>query len=253
MTKEERAPTRILIADDEGLARRRLRTLLEECQETFPNQVAAEAGTGDEAVLAATESGANLALLDIHMPGMDGLVAARHMARLPTAPAIIFLTAYDQHAIEAFEIGAVDYLLKPVRLERLSLALTRAQRLSPEQDRQIRAQGAVRRQLTVSDRGRVLLVPLGDVLFLRAEEKYVVAQTAQRGYLLTESLAALEEEFDQQFLRIHRGCLVSRRHLAGFEQVGRETGNWQAVVRGWPDRLPVSRRQNHVVRAMRKA
>lgn len=253
MTQGSRAPNRIVIADDEAIARRRLRALLEECQEAFPNQVVGEAAAGEEAVRAVAESGANLALLDIHMPGMDGLVAARQLARLPDAPAIIFLTAYDQHAVDAFEIGAMDYLLKPVRLERLIVALTRARRLSPEQDRQIWAQGATRAQLTVSDRGRVLLVPLAEVLFLRADEKYVVAQTVQRGYLLTESLSALEEEFGQQFLRIHRGCLVNRRHLVGFEQVGRESGCWQAMVQGWPDRLPVSRRQNHVVRAMRNS
>jgi two-component system response regulator AlgR len=251
MSQPAGAPARIVVADDEALARRRLVALLAECQDAFPNEVVAEAATGEEAIGAVAASGADLVLLDIHMPAMDGLMAARHLARLPEPPAIIFLTAYDQHAVEAFEIGALDYLLKPVRLERLKLALQRARRLSPEQDRQLQESGSARTRLVVSDRGRVILVPVADVLFLRADEKYVVAQTRERGYLLSESLASLEEEFGAQFLRIHRGCLVSRLHLAGFEAGGGEGGHWQAVVRGWAERLPVSRRQAHVVRLLR--
>jgi two-component system, LytTR family, response regulator AlgR len=253
MTRTAGEPARIVIADDEALARRRLVALLGECQDEFPNQVVAEAATGEDAIRAVAESGGDLVLLDIHMPVMDGLAAARQLARLPAAPAIIFLTAYDQHAVEAFEIGALDYLLKPVRLERLRLSLQRARRLTPEQDRQLQVRAGPRTELVVSDRGRVLLVPLADVLFLRADEKYVVAQTRERSYLLSESLASLEEEFGAQFLRIHRGCLVSRRHLGGFEVAGGEGGQWQAVVRGWAERLPVSRRQAHVVRTMRGA
>lgn len=248
---EPTGPCRVVIADDEALACRRLQALLAECQRDFPHLLVGEAATGEAALRVAAEQGADIALLDVHMPGMDGLAAARQMARLPSPPAVIFLTAHDQHAVEAFEIGALDYLLKPVRLERLKLALQRARRLTPEQDRQLQSRTGPRAQLVVTDRGRVLLVPVAEVLFLRADEKYVVAQTVERSYLLSESLASLEEEFGPRFLRIHRGCLVSRQHLAGFEPAAGEGGHWQAVVRGWAERLPVSRRQAHVVRLIR--
>lgn len=246
---EATSPCRVVIADDEALACRRLRGLLGECQPDFPHQVVAEAATGEAALLAVAEKGADLVLLDVHMPSMDGLAAARQMARLPAPPAVIFLTAYDQHAVEAFEVGALDYLLKPVRVERLKLALQRARRLTAEQDYQLQTRAGARTQLVVSDRGRVRLVPVAAVLFLRADEKYVVAQTLERAYLLSESLASLEEEFSPRFMRIHRGCLVSRQHLAGFEAGA--GGHWRAVVRGWTERLPVSRRQAHVVRELR--
>jgi two-component system, LytTR family, response regulator AlgR len=242
---------RVLIADDEMHARARVRELLKELGRDLPTFVAAEVANGTEAVQAALANEVDVALLDIHMPGMDGLTAARHLLRLPRPPAVIFLTAHDEHAVAAFELGALDYLLKPVRVERLRVSLQRARRLAAEDDATLLAQGGRRSHLIVSDRGRVLLVPLDEVLFLRAEEKYVVAQTPVREYLLNESLTTLEEEFGDCFLRIHRGCLVNRKHLAGFELVGGEVGRWQAVVHGWPHRLPVSRRQAHVVRIVR--
>lgn len=242
---------RVLIADDEGLARLRLKSLLREVSGELPASVAVEAANGDEAVRAAMDNEVDVALLDIHMPGMDGLTAARHLLRLPKPPAVIFLTAHDEHAVAAFELGALDYLLKPVRVERLRVSLQRARRLLPEDDATLLAQTGRRSHLVMSDRGRVVLVPLEDILFLRAEEKYVLAQTATREHLLNESLTALEAEFEDAFLRIHRGCLVSRKHLLGFEWVGGDSGRWEAVVREWPGRLPVSRRQAHVVKLIK--
>lgn len=243
---------RVLIADDERLARARIKDLLHDLGAEWPSSLVAEVANGEEAVRAALAQPVDVALLDIHMPGMDGLTAARHLLRLPSPPAVIFLTAHDEHAVAAFELGALDYLLKPVRVERLRVALQRARRLVAADDAALLGQGARRNDLVVSDRGRVVLVPLDEILFLRAEEKYVVAQTREKEHLLNESLTALEEELGSRFLRVHRACLVSRRHLAGFELAGGEAGRWEAVVHGWPQRLPVSRRQAHVVRAFRE-
>lgn len=244
---------KVLVADDEMLARSRVKDLLRELGPALQTCLVAEAANGEEAVRAALAEPVDVALLDIHMPKMDGLTAARHLLRLPRAPAVIFLTAHDEHAVTAFELGALDYLLKPVRLERLQVALQRARRLVPEDDAGLLRQGARRGHLVVNDRGRVRLVPLDDILFLRAEEKYVVVQTREREHLVDESLTALEEEFGAVFLRIHRNCLVSRKHLAGFEHGAGEAGGWVAVVHEWPEKLPVSRRQGHVVKALRKS
>jgi len=165
-------------------------------------------------------------------------------------PAVIFVTAYDQHAVAAFELRAVDYLLKPVRLARLKEALSRIRPLDPDTALSLAPR---RTSFTVLERLRILQVPVADVLYLRAEQGYVTARTREREYLLDESLVKLEEEFADGFVRVHRNCLVARRHLAGFERV--EAGGepaWLALLRDWPEKLPVSRRQMHVVREFRQ-
>ncbi len=245
------APLKVFVVDDEAPARARLRALLEDCRATLPNALAGEAESGIEALEKIDPVGTDVVLVDIRMPGMDGLALARHLSRLPSPPAVIFVTAYDQHAIDAFEVGALDYLLKPVRLARLVDALGRARRLTPKDDATL-APLSARRHFTVSDRGRVWLVPLEEVLYLRAELKYVTLRTREREFVLAESLSALEQEFGQDFLRIHRSCLVSRRHLLGFELARDvEEPRWEAVLKDWPERLPVSRRQAHVIKAFR--
>jgi two-component system response regulator AlgR len=214
------APLKVILADDEALARARLADLLADLAADFAVEVVAHASNGDIALERAADTPADVILLDIQMPGMNGLEAARHIARLPHPPAIIFVTAFDEYALQAFELRAVDYLLKPVRLARLREALSR-------------------------------LKPL--VLYLRAELRYVTARTREREYLLEESLVKLEEEFGDEFLRIHRNCLVARRHLVGFHRQGDEgEGHWLAVLKNWPERLPVSRRQMNVVRDFAK-
>lgn len=244
------APLRVFIVDDEAFARSRLRTLLADCVAELPNQVVGEADSGTTALerLAVTE--ADVALLDIRMPGMDGMELARRLKGLPRPPAVIFVTAYDAHAIAAFEVQAVDYLLKPVRLARLVEALAR---VKPVSDIPTQQDPATPRQFTVSDRGRVWLVPVEEVLYLRAELKYVTLRTREREFVLNEPLGKLEEEFGMDFLRIHRNCLLNRRHLTGFElrREGEES-HWVAVLREWPERLPVSRRQAHVIREFRE-
>ena len=240
------APLRIILVDDEPLARARLASLLADLSEAVPTEVVAEASNGELAVACAAGTPADLVLLDIQMPGMNGLEAARQIAALPRAPAIVFVTAYDEHALNAFEVRALDYLLKPVRLERLREALARVR---PAERMGLGTAPPRRTHLSVQEPGRIWRVPVADVLYLRAELRYVTARTREREYLLDESLVRLEEEFGQDFLRIHRNCLVARRHLLGFQRpAGEGEGQWQAVLRDWPERLPVSRRQAHVAR-----
>lgn len=240
----------ILVADDEGHARARIQALLTDLADELDVREVVEACNGEEAVGMALNRKVDVALLDIQMPAMDGLTAARHLMRLPDAPAVVFLTAHDEHALMAFELGAVDYLLKPVRVERLKLALQRARRLGVGVDAALSKQGAKRKHLVVSDRGRISLVPLEDVVCLKAEDKYVAVVTPHQTYWLDESLQSLEQEFPGVLLRIHRACLVNRAFLSGFEfdALG---SHWRAVLKGVPDRPEVSRRQGHVVREFR--
>ncbi len=243
---------KIFIVDDEAPARMRLRTLLEEIQPQVTNVCVGEAENGREALELMAQNGVDVALVDIRMPVMDGLVLARHLSRFNDPPAIVFVTAYDQHAVEAFEVGALDYLMKPVRAERLVAALGRARKLS-EADDETLEKLAPRRHLTVSDRGRVWLVPIEDVLYLRAELKYVTLRTREHEYVLNESLTKLEQEFARDMLRIHRNCLINRQHIAGFEMTHQgEEGGWVARLRDWPESLPVSRRQIPVIKAFRE-
>jgi len=236
-------PLRVILADDEPLARDRLKAQLEDLNATLPVTVVAEASTGEAALAKVASIPADVVLLDIQMPGISGLETARHIATLPQAPAIIFVTAHDEHALRAFDLRAVDYLLKPVRMNRLQEALSR---VTPRPA----VQHAPRRShFTAQERGRIWQIPVADVLYLRAEQRYVTARTREREYLLDESLVKLEEVFADRFLRIHRNCLVARPCLQGFKRVhDTEGGHWEAVLKDWPETLPVSRRQAHVVK-----
>lgn len=237
---------RIFIVDDEAPARSRLRSLINDCAESFPCELVGEADSGMTALQALETIAADVVLLDIRMPGMDGLETAQRLAGRVGAPTVIFVTAYDAHALAAFEVGARDYLLKPVRRERLLDALKRAKPTG----------GSTTTEppdyVTVTDRGRVLRVPMADVLYLRAELKYVTLRTREREYVLDDTLAKLEEAF-ACLLRIHRNCLINRTHLQGFElsREGEEP-RWLAILRDWPESLPVSRRQVHVVKEFRE-
>jgi two-component system response regulator AlgR len=187
------------------------------------------------------------------MPGMGGLELARHLAGLEHSPAVVFITAHDRHAVEAFELNAIDYLLKPVRASRLAAALKKAMAAAAPGREQLAAaaQGA-REYLSVVERNRIVLVPVKDILFLRAEQKYVTVRTREREHLIEESLVALEREFSGPFVRIHRNCLVARSAIRGFERTGggEEEAHWQVVLDGVAERLPVSRRQWPTVREL---
>ena len=234
---------KVFIVDDEAPARERLKELLGDIAPEVPTSVVGEARHGVEAIERVPASGAELVLLDIKMPGMGGLEAARHLAALEHAPRIVFVTAHDRHAVEAFELNALDYLLKPVRAERLAAALRKAAAPAPEQLAQ--AAEAPREYLSVTERNRIVLVPVRDILFLRAEQKYVTLRTRVREYLIEEPLVALEREFAERFVRIHRNCLVARAAIRSFERAPGEEdeAHWLVVLDGIDERLPVSRRQ----------
>lgn len=237
---------RVVIVDDEAPARGRLRDLLGDVAASQPTVLVGMAANGVEALRLIEGNEVDVVLADIRMPVMDGVELARHLGRLARPPAVIFTTAYDQYAVQAFELAAADYLLKPVRAERLAEALARARRsLRPADEALQRIAPGARQHFSVSERGRILLVPVAEVLFLRAELKYVTAHTAEREYLLDESLVQLETEFAGRFLRIHRNCLVARPAVVGVERAGEQEGeaHWEILLTNDAGRLPVSRRQ----------
>jgi two-component system response regulator AlgR len=241
-------PLKVFIVDDETPARERLKELLGDIAAEVPTSVVGEARHGVEAVEMIPGSDAQLVLLDIKMPGMGGLEVARHLGVLEQAPRIVFVTAHDRHAVEAFELNALDYLLKPVRAERLAAALRKAS--VPEGEKLAKAASEPREYLSVPERHRIALVPVRDILFLRAEQKYVTVRTRSREHLVEEPLVALEREFAARFVRIHRNCLVARAAIRGFERAPGEEdeAHWLVLLDGVDEKLPVSRRQWPLVR-----
>ena len=242
----------VMIVDDEAPARARLRDLLSDIAGEVPNAVVAEAANGLLAIEAIAAHAVDVMLVDIRMPKMDGIELARHIAQLEQPPALIFVTAFDGYAVQAFELNAIDYLVKPVRAQRLAAALhkVRQSRPLPPQVLAQLQQGA-RTHLSCHERGRLLLIPLAEILYLKADLKYVTARTVNREYLLDESLTHLELEFSERFIRLHRSALAAKDAIAGFEKCLDENAEtqWQALLRGIPERLPVSRRQWPLVKS----
>jgi two-component system response regulator AlgR len=229
---------RVVIADDEPLARQRLRDLLA----AQPGvELVAEAGDGREALHACAEHDPDLVLLDIAMPGIDGLEAARHLAAFEPRPAVVFCTAFDAHALSAFEAAAIDYLVKPVRPERLAAAIERARTFAAGREHTAQPRHDQHRtHLCARLRGSLRLIPIEDVHYLQAEEKYVVVHHARGEDLIEESLKSLEEEFGDRFVRIHRNCLVARHEIVELRRAA--DGHVQAVLRHGDHPLEVSRR-----------
>lgn len=254
---------RIFIVDDEAPARARLATLLSDIAAEFPHELAGVAENGITALTAIPAARPDIVLLDIQMPGMSGIELAGHLGGLEHAPAVIFITAFDSFALKAFEVHAIDYLLKPVRAARLADALRRAVALAgpKPQAEAIAATAAdlgVRRQhFAVQERGRLTLVPLAEVVYLKAELKYVTLRTRARDYVIEESLLSLEQELGERFVRAHRNTLVARSAIVGVERgvpdasdsdKGQES--WQVVLAGIDERLQISRRQWPVIKAL---
>lgn len=240
----------ILIVDDETLARSRLRTLLGDCDARHQVSEAAHAA---EALAQLHINGGrtvDLVLLDIHMPGQDGLALAQQIQRLPHAPAIVFVTAHADHALSAFELDAVDYLTKPVRLQRLQQALAKAQRAAGQGMATLASPPAEGEALLIQERSRTERVPLADVLYLRAEQKYVTVRTLARGYVLDAALSELEARHAAHFLRVHRSTLVARHAMRALERHYDEAEGegWAVRLQGLAELLPVSRRQVAAVR-----
>ena len=239
------APLRVFIADDEAPARARLRMLLEDIRAELPTEVVGESAQAAEAIARLPASGAQVLLLDVQMPGMNGLELARHVSALADPPAVVFVTAHDRHAVEAFELNALDYLVKPARAERLAAALRKAVAAGPARvERLEAARGAPREFFSVIERNRITLVPVSEVLYLKAEHKYVTLRTRGAEHLIEESLVAIEREFAERFVRAHRNCLVARRAIRGVERAAdTDDAQWQLVLDGLEERISVSRRQ----------
>lgn len=240
----------VLIVDDEQLARQRLRHLISGIGD---HVVIAEAETGEQALLKTQQSSPDVVLMDIRMPGMDGLEAARYINRMDHPPAIIFTTAYSEHAMTAFESHAVDYLLKPIKQNRLEEALQSAKRLTRAQLTELQSdeRGDSREKICVKTRGSLELIPVSEILYFKADQKYVTLRTEDHEYLIEESLKALEQEFEQHFIRVHRNALVAETAVNGISKndIGHQCVSFNEV----DDLLEISRRHLPDIRKKLKA
>jgi two-component system response regulator AlgR len=226
---------RVLIVDDEQPARERLLALLKEIDSV---EIAGEAANGEQALQLAAACAPDVVLLDVRMPGLDGIETAHRLRSLAQPPAVIFATAYDEYAINAFDAQAIGYLLKPVRKEKLAAALAQAARLSQSG----REGGATEQRTHIAARHRegVRLIRVEDVLYFLAEQKYTTVRHAKGEDLIEDSLRILEQEFGERFVRVHRNALVNTAHLDGIER--NAAGQFFVRIRGLTQPLPVSRR-----------
>lgn len=251
----------VLVADDEPLARERLVQMLQGMRHEAPIGEILLANDGMEAfeILNAQDdckAMPSIAFLDIRMPRMDGLELAHHLGKMRRPPLIVFVTAHDEYAVAAFEANALDYILKPARKERIKDAFNKLERLGLTRERVAdtaltQAGMSGRSHLSVSERGKVRLIPVDDILFLKAELKYTTIKTIDKEYLTEEPLIGLETEFNERFVRIHRNCLIPRAKLRGFERNRSEESGWVAIVDGIVEKLPVSRRQWAQIRELK--
>ena len=239
---------KVLLVDDEALARARLRVLLADCRAPSA-EVLAEAANAEQALTALRHLVVDVVLLDVRMPGISGVELAHTLAQLARPPAVVFVSAHAEHALQAFDVAAVDYLTKPVRLERLVQSLQKVERL-------LQLNSALQADTTadvlvIQDRGRTERVPLAEVLYLKAELKYITVRTANHSYILDGALSDLEEKYAAHLMRIHRNTLVARRGVRALvKHFDAEEGDgWAIRLNGLEELLAVSRRQLSVVRA----
>lgn len=240
---------KVLIVDDEPLARSRLRTLLGDC--TDPRaEVVGEAGNAVQAMESIARTACDLVLLDIHMPGVDGIALAAALRELNAPPAIVFVTAHAEHAVQAFELEAVDYLTKPVRLERLQQALQKVQRTLSAADGGLPEVQGLGEALIIQERGRSERVALADIIYLKAELKYITVRTAEKEHIYDGALSDLEQKYAHLFVRVHRNALVARRCVRAVEKHNDpiDGEGWTVRLDGVDERLSVSRRQLAAVR-----
>ena len=237
---------KILIVDDEQLARERLVDILLEID---PGQQVLEAENGLTALAVVEKEAPDVILLDIRMPVMDGLETAYHLSGLEHPPAVIFTTAYQDHAIRAFELQAVDYLMKPIRRERLETALQRSRLIKRAAVTALREHTdgpAPRSHLSASSYGKIELIPVAEIRYLKAEQKYVVVGWAGKESLINESLKSLEKEYADHFLRIHRNALVAPKFIQSLKK--EKDGIYYLYLQDNAAGFPVSRRHLHEVR-----
>jgi two-component system response regulator AlgR len=259
---------RLFIVDDEAPARVRLTTLLSDIAEECPHVLVGDAHNAQDALDGIAKTNPDIVLLDVQMPRMTGIELAAHLAKNPSgAPGVIFVTAYDEFALKAFEVHALDYLLKPVRAARLADAIRRvaAMRASAQSQQQAIVAAATllqpkRRHFSVQERDRLLLVPINEVLYLKAELKYVTVRTRENEYLIEESLMSLEQELSATFVRVHRNALVARNAIIGVKRGAnaidsdgendKAAESWQVILAGIDERLPISRRQWSMIKTL---
>ena len=263
---------RIYIVDDEAPARARLSTLLSDIVAECPHYLVGEAAHAQAALEGIRATAPDLVLLDVQMPGMSGLQLAERLldnanSGLAEPPLIIFVTAYDDYALSAFDVQAFDYLVKPVRATRLAQAIARASRVRQQAQAAsaagpVTATGLARQHFAVQERGRMSLVPMAEVLYLKAELKYVTLRTRTKEYLIEDSLVSIEEELALHFVRVHRNALVARNAISGVERVMQAADKdsegdgekpqevWQVILRDIDHRLPISRRQLAEIKAL---
>jgi two-component system, LytTR family, response regulator AlgR len=246
---------RVLVVDDEDLARLRLRGLVHECVAPTA-RVVGEAANAAQTLAWLADNTCDMLLLDVQMPGRDGMQLAAELRRLPNPPALVFVTAHAEHAVRAFDLEAVDYLTKPVRRDRLHAALLRvAQRLALQraQDSAPPATAPEEGVIVVNDRGRVVRVAVADVLYFKAELKYVTLRTAHHTFVLDDTLSELENRLGERFWRVHRNALVAQNAVRALERRTLadedDTGEcWAVCIQPVNEWLAVSRRQVAMVR-----
>ena len=237
---------KVLIVDDEKLARERLIRMINTLDQY---EVVGEAASGDEAIKRTLEFEPDIVLMDIRMPGTDGMAAAHKIAAMPAPPAVVFCTAFSEHAIEAIEANAAGCLLKPVRrealIEALIEALKRVGRVNKVQEQTVSGEDEsmkqrVRTHISARTRRGIELIPLSEIRFFQADHKYVTVRHESGEVLIDDSLRDLEDEFGDRVVRIHRNALVMTDHLEGLDR--NPQGHYQVRMRGVEDKLDVSRR-----------
>ena len=235
--------TKFLVVDDEHLARSRLKELVLRIR---PNAEVFESSNGEDAIHQFETHKPKLVLVDIRMPGIGGIELAYHLSSVDDPPAVIFTTAHNEYALQAFDANAIDYLLKPIQLERLQRALQKAEPLTEHQSEILKQGEDQRTHISVREKGRLKLIPLGEIGYFKAENKYVVVKTRQGEFLLNDTLNQLEKDLGDRFIRIHRNALISTKYLEGMEKISED--KWQVFFKSFDEKLEVSRRQKPVIR-----
>ena len=230
---------RIVIADDEPLARQRLKRLLSEIPGA---EIIGEASNGDEVLELIARTEPDIAFLDIRMPGRDGLQVARDINKSKIRPSVIFTTAYPEHALSAFDVAAMGYLLKPIRLEKLKESLQRAFRNKPPKP-DIESNEDARKYVLATHRDGVERIPVDEIVYFLADQKYTTVRHLHGEALIDDSLRSLEKDLGDAFLRVHRKVLVASRYILGLDRSHDDEDNNRLVVRHCDRRLPVSRRK----------
>ena len=238
---------KILVVDDESLARARLCRFIETAE---LGDVVCQAQNGIEAIKAVERFAPDVVLMDIQMPAMDGLEAAQHLSQLDTPPAIIFITAYDEYALQAFDVQAVGYLLKPVRLENLKAALSKLKKINKVQANAINNSPS-RSHISAKTHQGLELIPIENVILFRADHKYISVFHKLGELLIDEPLKELEDEFPNEFIRVHRNALVAIKSISGFEK--QDDGGYALRLTGFDESIPISRRHVTAVRKLVKA